>query len=277
MPRLDFSPQGTSDHRVGECDQQGMQQSPVGANLWLEQGREQEWMLGKFDNLDGSVVPIATDDKTGLPELGDQCRRQAIAAVVIAEHGLRTADGAGLGAGHRAHQPALADEGAGKWNDDRHALSVHLGVSRIVDPDDIPGVLDEHVLESASGAEERHTLLAGVPDGGEGTLSAAVRAPRRNPDTVEAGEISGRIADLVGRRPRCRDAVGQAVGGTVQSGMRRESRVVVADDCYARSHHSVRIAEELRSPSLDPLSAGPLRRAGYPAGAAGLGVSPGTR
>jgi len=163
---------------------------------------------------------------------------------MIADHGFRTADRAGLGAGHGAHYPALADQGAGKRDDDCHAACVNLRMTGIVNPGDVSGVLDEHVLESASCAKERNVSFTGMPNRGEGALGAAVRAPRRDPDAVDACETGSRVGELIGWDPCRRDAVRQAAGGTVQSSVRGKRGVVVADEGKTTQHHSARIAEE---------------------------------
>src|SRR6185369_15945668 len=64
---------------------------------------------------------------------------------------------------------------------------------RALRSEDIPCVLDEHVLEAASGCDERDAALACGRDRGEGAVHAPIGARGREPDPGEA------LLELVGR------------------------------------------------------------------------------
>src|SRR5262245_46777950 len=74
-----------------------------------------------------------------------------------------------------------------------------IGVS---EPENVARELDDRVLEASSGAEERHAALPRVPDGRERAFHAAIRARRRDPETVVRGEPRlGCVADRVSGHP----------------------------------------------------------------------------
>jgi hypothetical protein len=74
-------------------------------------------------------------------------------------------------------------------------------VVRVLDPEDVARELDDRVLKTSSGPDERDSALAGEAYGDEGTLHAAVRARGRDEDPPVAGEPFFRsVGSNLGRR-----------------------------------------------------------------------------
>src|SRR5262245_10759224 len=73
-----------------------------------------------------------------------------------------------------------------------------VGVS---EPENVARELDDRVLEAASGPDEGNTALAGVSDGRQGAVHAAIRARRSDPDAVESAQPVVPVAGGVGRDP----------------------------------------------------------------------------
>jgi hypothetical protein len=101
-------------------------------------------------------------------------------------------------------------------------------------PEDVAHVLDNDVLEAASGTDQGHAALARVADRLERRVHVPVRARRSDPETVVRSE--GFDRELIGRDPvrvdpRVRET---AVGGRV----RLVAGVVVADDRYSSGYDS---------------------------------------
>jgi len=69
-------------------------------------------------------------------------------------------------------------------------------------PEDVARELDDRVLETPSGADQRNAALARVANGREGAFHAAVRARRRDPHAVVRGQTLFPISGRVGRHPR---------------------------------------------------------------------------
>jgi hypothetical protein len=121
-----------------------------------------------------------------------------------------------------------------------------LGVGGVVDAGDVPRVLDEHVLEAASSAEQRQPRLACEPDGVQRALLAAVGAARRDPEAVEACQpVLRPLGELVGGDPLRDDPVGQTRQGAVQGQVGLEGRVAVSYDRDAWSR-AAQLATRLR-------------------------------
>jgi hypothetical protein len=200
-----------SGDRIGKRDQQRVQRSMGGritrSDLGLEECREQEGMIGQLDDLNRPIAGIPADDQPGRLQEMNQILIRAVPAEVIAKHRLLTADGAGPRSGNRVDHTALADQRAGKRHDDCRPAGLDLCVSGIGDPGDAPGVLHEHVLEAASGAEEGDARLACQSNRTQSSLETSIRAPGRHPHTVDISKPGGRIGKLVGRGPLHRDAV----------------------------------------------------------------------
>jgi hypothetical protein len=93
-------------------------------------------------------------------------------------------------------------------------------------PEDVAHVLDNDVLEAASGADEGHAALARVANRLERRVHVPVRARRSDPEPVVRRKRFNR--ELVGRDPVRIDpgVLETTVGGRV----RLVSGVVVADD-----------------------------------------------
>ena len=70
----------------------------------------------------------------------------------------------------------------------------------VLEAEDVSHVLDDHVLEAASGADERHAALAGQADDLESRLHVPVRTRGRDPEGVVVRD-GGLGIDGVGAEP----------------------------------------------------------------------------
>jgi hypothetical protein len=105
-------------------------------------------------------------------------------------------------AGLEAHCVLLADQRAGQLGDDEGSrIRAGLSVIGLGNLQNVAGVLDEYVLEAASGADQRYAPLPCRGDRPQRTLHASVGAGRGDPEAgVPSAEgIGGR--DRVGRDP----------------------------------------------------------------------------
>jgi len=70
------------------------------------------------------------------------------------------------------------------------------------EPEHVSGVLDDDVLKTAAGADERYPFLAGEADGIQGSGEVSVRAAGRAKEGVEPSQRSGgALSETVGREP----------------------------------------------------------------------------
>src|SRR5262249_9370503 len=92
---------------------------------------------------------------------------------------------------------------------------VELGMLRIGQATDIAGELEDGVLKSAAGPEERAVSLAGVANRGKGAGRVRVGAGRYAPDAIQTGKAPGRIGDGRGVNPDAFD-----MGGNQPQGFR---------------------------------------------------------
>lgn len=129
-----------------------------------------------------------------------------VEAVVVVERLGRVSmsvDRGDTGAGDERDRMRLPGKRAGERLDQQPlGVGARLGVFSVSVPENGARELDRDVLEAASGADERHVLLAGVADRVERSLHAAIRARRRDEDGVEAVQpLGGMALAILGRHP----------------------------------------------------------------------------
>lgn len=124
---------------------------------------------------------------------------------------------------------ALADQRARERRDDQ-ALGIRTRLSVFCAPDaqDIPCVLDQYVLEAASGGDQRDHSFTRGRDGGKSAVHAPVRAGGSDPEAcIPPREVVGRW-NAIRRDPFPLDA------GMIEARFERPVRLVVrlavADD-----------------------------------------------
>jgi len=119
-----------------------------------------------------------------------------------------------------------ADVAGERGDREGHGFRIRLRVVGVPMPEDVAHVLDNDVLEAASGADKGHAAFASVANRLERRVHVPVRARGGDPKTVVRRERFD--GELVGRDPVRVDpgALESAVGGRV----RLVPGVVVADD-----------------------------------------------
>jgi hypothetical protein len=178
----------------------------------------------------------ARDMEPGRLEVGAEGRVHPVTAVVRLVARLAAVELSGQGSGPY-RDPSFdppADVTRERRDCKRLGFRIRLGVVGVPVPEDVAHVLDNDVLEAASGADEGHAALARVANRLERRVHVPVRARRSNPEAVVPRK--GFNCELVGRDPvrvdpRVRET---AVGGRV----RLVSGVVVADDRYSSGYDS---------------------------------------
>src|SRR5262245_11083352 len=179
---------------------------------------------------------------------------EPVAAEVVLDRCVDAVQVGGTGARNEDDAVLLAPERAGERRDDEVGrFRARLRVIGGFGSEDVPCVLHEHVLEAASGPDERDSALARGRHRGESALHASVRACGREPDTGEAPLELVRGRHSVGRDPltfraRVRQARVERRVGLVRG-------VVVADDAY---EHEPTLARETAD-TIEPVAA-PLKK-----------------
>ncbi len=118
----------------------------------------------------------------------------------------------------------------------------------IAEPHDIAGVFDHHVLESATGGDERPAGFASKTDRIQSALQALIRAPRTDEEAMKwlQAMLPTFRCKRLGRQPFCREINFQGLGcvheGRARGRMRREARIVIGDD--GDSRHWLSIGEK---------------------------------
>jgi hypothetical protein len=178
----------------------------------------------------------ARDMEPGRLEIGAESRVHPVAAVVrlVARLAAVELGSQGSGPDRDASLDPPADM-AGEWGD-REGLGfrIRLRVVGVPMSEDVAHVLDNDVLEAASGTDEGDAALARVANRLERRLHVPVRARRSDPETVVRSK--GFDRKLIGRDPvRIDPRVRETdIGGHV----RLVSGVVVADDRYSSGYDS---------------------------------------
>jgi hypothetical protein len=169
-------------------------------------------------------------------EVGAEGRVHPVAAVVRLVARLAAVELGSQGSGpdrDASHDPP-ADVTRERRDCQSLGFRIRLGVVGVPVPEDVAHVLDNDVLEAASGTDEGHAALACVANRLERRVHVPVRARRSDPETVVRSQ--GFDCELIGRDPvrvdpRMHET---AVGGRV----RLVSGIVVADDRYSSGYDS---------------------------------------
>jgi hypothetical protein len=103
--------------------------------------------------------------------------------------------------------------------------------------EDVAHVLDDDVLEAASGPDERHASLARETDHVEGRVGVAIGACGRDPDAV----VRNRRFRVQALRPEPVECETGVLERRVGGDMRLVLGLVVADDGDAGANHPVSI------------------------------------
>jgi hypothetical protein len=187
-------------------------------------------MVAKFDDPDLAVAPDGGHAQAMCFERGPIRGVHAVAAVEVLDSVRRVIELRRSAAGDYRDGLLLPDERARKRRDDEPlGIRICLSMIGVLDPQDIARELDDRVLKPASRADERHATLAGISNGGERAIHAAIRTCRRNPESVELGEAHCCVAnDRIRRNPLETDSEVRA--RLIREPMRAVPGVEVADD-----------------------------------------------
>lgn len=194
-------------------------------------------MLGQLDDARLVLLLVHTRDmEPGRLEVGAEGRVHPVAAVVRLVARLAAVE---LGSQRSGPDRDLsldppADTAGQRSDREGLGFRIRLRVVCVPMPEDVAHVLDNDVLEAASGTDEGHAALACVADRLERRVHVPVRTRRSNPETVVRSE--GFDCELIGRDPvrvdpRVRET---AVGGRVCL----VAGVVIADDRYSSGYDS---------------------------------------
>src|SRR5438045_2603138 len=108
------------------------------------------------------------------------------------------------------------DEWAGEWGDDGASRVGHgLSVFGVRPTQDVPGILNDGVLEATAGPEKGTALLARETDGAECTLHAAVGTARHAPKSIKPTHARF-IPDLLSGNPFVTNRNGHGLSGQIK-------------------------------------------------------------
>ncbi len=186
--------------RAGERDDERVRARPVAGQLGLEQGGQEERVLGQLEHAHLAFVVVAGEHHA-VPAQGVQVGGVRPVGADVALHGPVRADHLrDAAAGGEPHRPLVPGQRARQWDD--HRAGGAGGVLGVVDvePADRARELQHGVLEAPARAQERDVPLARGPDGGERAGLVAVRAAGNGPHGVEAVDGTG-LRRVVRRDP----------------------------------------------------------------------------
>lgn len=213
-----------------------MQWGVGGTNLGMEQGGQEEWVLGQLDNGYPGVIGVAGDHQPGAFQDRLPAWRKSVATNVVADEWRLATDGRCARAVDGPDETMLAEQRADQRGDHRRfGAGIDLRVGGLGHADDVPGVLHEYVLKAASGSEQGYPALARIADRCQRAVETAVGAGGCNPETVYLGKPRRGVGgEFFSGYPAGLNAMWQPSRGQIQGGVRRLRRVVVADDGNAR-------------------------------------------
>lgn len=196
-------------------------------------------MPGQLDDTRLGVLRVhARDMEPGSLEVGAEGRVHPVTTVVrlVARLAAVELSGQGSGPDRDASLDTPADVTGERRDCERLGFWIRLGVVGVPVPEDVAHVLDNDVLEPASGADEGYAAFAGVANRLERRVHVPVRARRSDPEPVVRRERFD--CELVGRDPvRIDPGVLEApVGGRV----RLVREVVIPDDRHPARYDSSR-------------------------------------
>lgn len=198
-------------------------------HLRNEERCEEERVPGQFDDARLVLLRVHTRDmEPGRLEAGAEGRVHPVAAVVRFVARLAPVELCRQRSGPDRDLPLDPPAHVACERRDRERLGfrIRLGVVGVPVPEDVAHVLDNDVLETASGADERYATLACVVNRLERRLHVPIGARRSDPETVVWRERFD--CELVRRDPIRIDA--SVLEPAVSSRVCLVSGVVVADD-----------------------------------------------
>src|SRR3990172_9470669 len=187
---------------VDEGGEERMRLPRPGAQLRVELAGHEPGMVGELDDLHELLLgPEARDPEAVLFQVLEVLvvHLEAV-AVALLDDPLPVGPGGGAPLGEQdrvepqPHGAALGPHGAllGEQVDDLVARAgVELRRVGVGQPADGPGELDDRALHPEADAEEGHSALAGVADGADLPLDAAVAETARDQDAVDPLEVRG--------------------------------------------------------------------------------------
>ena len=228
---------GSPSDRLLEADQDRMRGARPRAHLRNEERCKEERVPGQLDDARLVLLRVhARDMEPGRLEAGAEGRVHPVAAVVRLVARLAAVELSGQGSGPDRYPSLDPPADVARERGDREGLGFRIRFRMVGVPmsEDVAHVLDNDVLEAASGADEGHAALASVSNRLERRLHVPVRARRSDPEPVVRCERFD--CELVGRDPVRVDPgmLETAVSGRV----RLVSGVVVADDRYSAGYDS---------------------------------------
>lgn len=155
-------------------------------------------MSRQFDGAHVAFGVVAADDQREALQIDDEFRIDAEVAVV-AFMGVQAAVGP-RGAGVRLKNDVAGffHQRAAKRSDHQPASAVGFRMTGVVPAHHVAGVLDDGVLKTAAGAEERHVVFPRMTDRHKGAVVVTIWAARHHPDGVEI------LQDVGGGQGFCR-------------------------------------------------------------------------
>lgn len=157
-------------------------------SLWEKEGGDEERVRGQLNDPHLAVAPdTASDHAAGLEEPAVLSVDAVVTVVGFNRLWGPVVRGRSC-AGNNGDRLALPDEGARQACNDQAGTSWRLVFFVIGVPEskDVARELNDRVLESPSGTDQRHAPLPRVADRIQRTAHATIGTPRSNPEPVKA-------------------------------------------------------------------------------------------
>ena len=222
-------------HSIADDERVGVLSGRIG--LRQKQRGEKERVGRKLHDTHFPLPPHPADNHPARLQLAAVLGIDAIVAVIAFGRLLRSIEGGRPRIREDGHRLPLPHERTCQRRDDQApALGIGLCVIGVLEPEDVARELNDRVLKTPSGSDQRYAALACIPNRTQRPSHASVRARRSDPEAIKGRQAFCRIpSDGVGADPReVKSSVSQ--GGVCEL-MRNVARAEVADDADSRTNH----------------------------------------
>jgi hypothetical protein len=146
--------------RSQESGDQRVRRGGRRAELRHEQGGDEAPPAGKLENPSLAILVRADHPQATVVQKPLMLRVESEVAVVLLHCLGPFVESRGPRTARQPDLHPLAGERAGELGDEQlRTVGVVLGVLSVLEPEHVTGVLEDHVLEAAAGAQERHVFF----------------------------------------------------------------------------------------------------------------------
>jgi hypothetical protein len=183
---------------VEQSNEDRVRRALGGSELWLIQRAYEEWVVDTLDGPDFTSTVDACNSHSVLARNMLHLGRQSVRTRRVLNDALSVVHPGEKGAGRELDCDRLVLKRTFQQGDYGGAAGTVLGVGCITYPRQVPSVLDQHVLKSASSADERDVSLTRSAHNLVSRLGIAIRAAGPNDDSRPRGADPRGITNGVG-------------------------------------------------------------------------------